>query len=139
MFRTADGAGVEKIFLCGITPTPLDAFGNVRSSFAKVALGAEHTVPWEYRKSTVRLMGSLKKQGYVIYAIEQSARSIRYTDIAEPPEKCACIMGPEVDGLPDAIVSRADDVLEIPMRGEKESLNVSVSFGIVAYQLCRKK
>ena len=78
MFRTADAAGVSKIYLCGITPSPLDRFGHVRPQLKKVALGAEKTVPWEKVKSSGRLIDKLKKDGYKIFAVEQSKNSLPY-------------------------------------------------------------
>lgn len=140
MFRTADGAGIEKVYLCGITPTPIDILGCVRQPLAKVALGAETMVPWEYRKSTTRLINSLKKKGYRVYAIEQDDGSIIYSSVINDSlDKIALMVGPEVEGLPKTLVDRADIILEIPMYGKKESLNVSVAFGIIAYELCQKK
>ncbi|MFH1188699.1 MAG: TrmH family RNA methyltransferase [bacterium] len=140
MFRTAEGAGVEKLYLCGITPTPVDILGSARQPLAKVALGAETMVPWEYRKSTTLLINNLKKRGYKVYAIEQDKRSVSYSSaIKDSSDKIALMVGHEVEGLPKTIVDKADVILEIPMYGKKESLNVSVAFGIIAYELCRKK
>lgn len=140
MFRTADGAGIEKLYLCGITPTPLDAFGRVRSQLGKVALGAESFVPWEYKKDTVRLIDALQRRGYTVCAVEQDDRAIPYTKARTANgKKTVFIVGPEVEGLPERVLDRVDRILEIPMQGKKESLNVSVAFGIIAYELCRKK
>ena len=134
IFRTADAAGVQKIFLCGITPAPIDQFGRKRNDIAKVALGAEDTIAWEYVKSTTRLIGRLKKEGYTVCAVEQAPNSTPYSAFKAPKKaKLALIMGNEVKGLPKAVLSRVDNVLEIPMLGAKESLNVSVAFGIVAF------
>lgn len=138
MFRTADGAGIGKIYLCGITPTPLDRFGNVRSQFAKVALGAERSVAWEHAASAPALLKRLKKEGYLVFAVEQTKRSVPHRTVRlgnGDLEKLAIVLGNEVAGLSPAVLALADKVLEIPMRGEKESLNVSVAFGIVAYHL----
>ena len=138
IFRTADGAGIEKIYLTGYTPTPTDKFGKLRSQMVKVALGAEESVPWEYFYSATFLIDRLKKVGFKIIAVEQSRNSISYSQIKLSPnqlEKIVLIMGNEVQGLSPAILKRADKILEIPMFGRKESLNVSVAFGIVVYGL----
>ncbi|MGC9610615.1 MAG: TrmH family RNA methyltransferase [Minisyncoccia bacterium] len=140
MFRTADAAGVSKIYLCGITPAPTDRFGKVIPQLAKVALGAEKTVPWESVKSpqaVLKLIKILKKEGYKILAIEQSEKSIPYYQLKAKSSqlKAVLIMGNEVKGLPKSILKNADKILEIPMQGDKESLNVSVAFGIVIFGL----
>ena len=147
IFRTADAAGVEKIFLCGITPAPLDRFKEVRADFAKVALGAEKYIPWESAKTTLEVIKRLKKDGYRIFALEQSKRSVPYykeaARLARAPRhstnadgaRVAIILGNEVKGLPPTILRAADGILEIPMMGKKESLNVAVAFGIVAFGL----
>ena len=141
IFRTADAAGVEKIYLCGITPAPLDRFKEVRPDFAKVALGAEQYIPWESAKTTADVVKQLKKDGYEIFALEQSRRSVPYYEIARPARlaqedvRMAIIVGNEVKGLPPTILRAADKILEIPMMGKKESLNVAVAFGIVAFGL----
>lgn len=136
MFRTADAAGIEKMYLCGITPAPFDLFGRVRAQFAKVSLGAEHTVAWEAKKNTLALIRALQKEGYTVFAVEQYKGSVPYHKAVVPKEKkIAFVVGNEVDGLPPKVCEACDVVLEIPMNGGKESLNVSVSFGIIAYEL----
>jgi len=134
IFRTSDAVGVEKLYLCGITPTPLDRLGRVRPSFLKVDLGAHENVLWEKRSSTWRTIDKLKSEGYKIYAIEQDKKSVPYSKI-KAGKKVALVVGHEIRGLPESVLTRADKVLEIPMSGIKESLNVSVAFGIVAYSL----
>lgn len=138
MFRTADAAGIEKIYLCGLTPAPLDVFSRPCPKIAKTALGAEKSVVWEHRKSIVRLIKNLKKQGFFIVCGEICVSAIPYTDFKIQKggqEKIALIMGNEVDGLSKKVLSLGDVILTIPMRGKKESLNVSVSFGILAFYL----
>ncbi len=136
IFRTADAAGVEKIYLCGITPSPIDRFKEVRPDFAKVALGAEKFISWESMKTTASAIKLLKKEGYQIFALEQSKRSMPYyRAIMESNSRVAIIVGNEVKGLPPSILKTADRILEIPMMGKKESLNVSVAFGIVVFGL----
>lgn len=138
IFRTSDAVGIEKLYLCGITPTPLDKLGRVRPSFLKVDLGAHDNVSWEWKQSTWRTLDVLKSDGYKIVAIEQDKRSKPYNSLSPknyPLEKIALVVGHEVRGLQSPVLKRADAILEIPMSGIKESLNVSVAFGIVAYAL----
>ncbi|RJQ28750.1 TrmH family RNA methyltransferase [Candidatus Parcubacteria bacterium] len=139
IFRTADGAGFSKLFLCGITPTPLDRMGNFLPEFKKTSLGAEENIVWEHNTSIVRVISKLKKQGFEIYAVEQSKSSISYTILGKKckKNKCAIIVGNEVLGIPEKVLNQCNGVVEIPMMGKKESLNVSVAFGIVAYE-CRR-
>ena len=134
IFRTADGAGIQKIFLCGVTPPPVDRYGKKNPKIAKVALGAEDNIAWEKCAAIERLLPKLKKGGYKLWAIEQDKKSVPYSSKKLSARgKIALILGTEVNGLPPAVLSQADAILEIPMRGKKESLNVSVAFGIVAY------
>lgn len=137
IFRTADAAGVEKIYLCGITPEPLDPFGRPRGQFVKVSLGAEKNVAWEKVKNAGRLIDRLKKDGYKIWAVEQNKKSVPYNKLKgiSFKLKVALIFGNEVRGISPAVLKKCDKILEIPMRGKKESLNVAVSFGIVSFQL----
>lgn len=143
VFRTADAAGIEKIYLCGITPEPVDRFGKIQPQFAKVALGAEKSVAWERCGSANKLIDRLKKDGYKIWTIEQNRKSAAYYSLRPKPHtlaRAALILGNEVRGIASSILKKADKILEIPMRGRKESLNVAVAFGIVAFHLvyCRK-
>ncbi len=141
IFRTADAAGVKKIYLAGITPGPIDRLGRFRPQFVKISLGAEKTVLWEKVKATGKLIDKLKKQGYKILAVEQSKKSIsyyRFKPQASSIGKLVLIFGNEVRGLPPAILKKADKILEIPMRGKKESLNVAVAAGIILFYLLQK-
>ncbi|TSC82768.1 MAG: tRNA/rRNA methyltransferase SpoU [Parcubacteria group bacterium Gr01-1014_20] len=142
IFRTADGAGVSKIYLVGVTPTPLDRFKKFRADFAKVALGAERTVTWEKRQGTSLLLKELKSDEYDILAVEQDKRSVPYYSYKLSRDKrqvknkkIALVLGEETKGLPKLVLDKCDKILEIPMRGKKESLNVSVAAGIVVYNL----
>lgn len=138
VFRTADAAGIEKIYLCGITPTPIDQFGKYRQQLTKVSLGAEKYVAWEKFSSTTKLIDKFKKDGYKIFAVEQSKKSIPYHKLKKinvKKLKAALVLGNEVRGLPTSILKRADKILEIPMKGKKESLNVAVAFGIVVFSI----
>jgi len=132
IFRTADGAGVEKIFLIGLTPTPVDRFGRVVPEIHKTALGAENAVWWEKCTDVIMLVKQLQKEGIMVVAVEQSPHSISLTSFTAP-SKVAYIMGSETEGLPESLLEVVDVVLEIPMLGSKESLNVSVAAGIVLY------
>ncbi|TSC89610.1 MAG: tRNA/rRNA methyltransferase SpoU [Parcubacteria group bacterium Gr01-1014_3] len=144
IFRTADAAGIEKVYLGGITPEPVDIFGRPRPQLTKVALGGEKSVPWDASarsaQGTSRLIDRLKKEGYKIFAIEQSKKSIPYhkLKIDNLKLKIALVVGNEVRGLSPAILKKADKILEIPMHGKKESLNVAVAFGIVVFRLIHK-
>lgn len=133
MFRTADAAGVEKIYLTGYTPAPIDRFGRKRKDLAKSALGAEEFVVWEQKENLPILMRSLKKDGYQIIAVEQDQKSIDYKKI-KLKEKNVFIMGAEVEGIPKDILKKCDVIAEIQMKGKKESLNVSVALGIVLFR-----
>jgi len=134
IFRTADALGVAKIYLCGTTPTPTDRFGRERKDLMKVALGAEKSVAWEYVADTLALVKKLKKAGWQIAALEQDATSVDLRK-AKVSEKIALVLGNEVGGVDIKILALADTIVEIPMKGKKESLNVSVSFGIAGYEL----
>lgn len=135
IFRTSDAVGIEKIYLCGITPTPFDVFGKKRPQLAKVSLGAEDSVKWEKIVSTTKLIAKLKSAGYKIVAIEQAENSVAYYNFKVGQNKIALVVGHEVKGLPKNILALADVVVEIPMAGTKESLNVGVAFGVVAFRL----
>lgn len=129
IFRTSDGAGVDRIYLCGITPVP------PRSDINKVSLGAENFVPFEYRKSAKRLIKNLKQRGYTIVALENRiGKTIDYRRF-KPTFPLALVVGSETIGIRDSVLSLADHSISIPMYGKKESLNVSVAFGIAIYQL----
>jgi len=140
IFRTADAVGCEKIYLCGITPSPLDRFGRSNGKLLKVSLGAEKYVDWRHYSSVARAIDELKAGGYAIFAVEQNKKSTslyRLKPIRSQNMKYALILGDEVRGLSAAILKKADKIIEIPMRGKKESLNVAVAFGIVAFYLLK--
>lgn len=138
IFRTADAVGAEKIYLCGITPAPFGRAKTLRPDFAKVALGAHEYLAWELAKSAAAVMKKLRSEGYQICAVEQAPNAIPYFKLSRASlagEKICLVLGAEVDGLPPALLKRTDKILEIPMFGRKESLNVAVAFGIVAFGL----
>jgi 23S rRNA (guanosine2251-2'-O)-methyltransferase len=135
IFRTAEAAGVKKLYLTGVTPSPLDRFGLVRDQLKKVSLGAEKNVLWEKVESTTDLIDQLKSKGYKIISVEQDKRSVSYDNFKLPNKKTAVVFGHEVDGVSKEILDKSDKIIEIPMSGKKESLNVSVAFGIVVFRL----
>ena len=132
MFRTADAAGVNKIYLTGYTPAPLDRFGRKRKDLAKSALGAEEYVPWEQKKNLPALISKLKSGKFLIIGIEQAKNSVNYKKL-KLKNKNAFILGAEVTGIPKSILKKCDVISEIPMHGKKESLNVSVALGVVLF------
>ncbi|MDO8580426.1 MAG: RNA methyltransferase [Candidatus Omnitrophota bacterium] len=131
IFRTADGVGIEKIWLCGITGSPTNA------QMAKTALGAEKEVPWEHHPQAASVIKDLKAQGYQIVFLEQMEGSVPY-QMFEPQPPVCLVMGNEIEGVADEITPLCDAAIEIEMVGLKNSLNVSVAFGIVAYDLRHK-
>lgn len=136
VFRTADGVGAEKIYLTGYTPAPTDRMGNYLPQVHKVALGAERTVPWEKVTNIASVIRRLKKEKYKVFAVEQSQNSVPYYSLHPTRyslSRIALVFGNEVRGLSPLVLKAVDKILEIPMYGEKESLNVSVSVGVVAY------
>jgi len=134
MFRTADAAGIDKIYLTGYTPTPLDRFGRKRGDLAKSALGAEEYVKWEFKKSLPALLRSFRRKNFLIIGIEQAENSIDYKKV-KLQHKNVFLVGEEVAGISKGILKKCDIVAEIPMRGKKESLNVSVALGIVLFRI----
>jgi tRNA G18 (ribose-2'-O)-methylase SpoU len=132
MFRTADGAGVDKIFLVGYTPTPIDRFARVQPEIKKTSLGASESVPWEHFAEPEPLVQYLQSLPCAIVAVEQTKDS-RLIQNFTVPENVAYIMGNEVAGVSREFCAAADTIIEIPMLGEKESLNVSVAAGVVLY------
>lgn len=136
VFRTADGVGVDKIYLCGITGMP-DTQKHERQ-ISKVALGAQNYVSWEYVKQSWRLVEKLKKEGYYIVSLEQTKDSISYPKY-KPKFPLALIIGNEGKGVKKSLLKRSNQIIDIPMRGQKESLNVSVAFGVIAYWIDSKK
>ncbi len=134
IFRTADAAGVEKIFLSGYTPLPIDRFGRVQKDIAKIALGAEKFLEWEYRKSPAIFVRRLKKDGWKIVGVEQDQRSKNYS-LIRANRRTVFLFGNEVRGLSKQLRDACDELVEIPMRGKKESLNVSVAAGIVLFSV----
>lgn len=130
IFRTADALGVTKIYLCGITGVPPN------HKISKTALGAEKTIPWEYHKQLWRLLEKLKSDNIQIVALEQTKKSIAYTAY-KPKFPLALVIGNEVKGVSKKALELSDIIIHLPMKGKKESLNVSVAFGVAGYELLK--
>ncbi len=128
IFRTSDGAGVDKVFLCGQTGYP------PREEITKTAIGAEETVDWEYWMDPIECIQKLKGEGVQIVALEQTDKSIEYKKLESEHPICL-VVGNEIDGVSEEILKLCDSAIEIPMHGKKQSLNVSVAFGVAIYQL----
>jgi len=132
IMRTADAAGVSRVYLCGYTPTPTDRFGRAVKELHKTALGAEKFLPWTHFPTTLEAIVKCREEGCVVVAVEQSEHAISLRDLVVP-DRVAYVFGSEVEGLASDIVAACDKVVFIPMLGKKESLNVSVAAGIVLY------
>ena len=132
IFRTAEGVDIDKIYLTGYSGYP------PRKEISKVALGSEIRVPWEYIKDISTLIKKLKQQKYFIVALEQDKKSVDYKKFKPEGKKLALIIGNEVRGISKQLRNRADVILEIPMLGNRKSLNVSVAFGIAIFELKSK-
>jgi tRNA G18 (ribose-2'-O)-methylase SpoU len=134
IFRTADAVGVTKIYLTGYTPTPIDRFGRVVPEIAKTALGASARVPWEQVSEIDVVISKLAKEGVMVAAVEQTPAAVSLYET-----KCsgavALIFGNEVSGVSPAALEASQCHIELPMYGTKESLNVSVTAGIVLYEV----
>jgi len=130
IFRNADGAGFEKIILTGYTPTP------PRNDIAKTALWAQNWIDWEYFEDTLYAIEQLKKNGFLIYGVELTQEAVEYTTLfQETSSKVCLIVGNEVSGISKEVLQLCDKHVIIPMKGRKNSLNVSVAAGIVMYAL----
>ena len=128
IFRTADALGVSKIFLCGISGRP------PHHKISKTALGAEKTIPFEYYKQAGRLIDKLKRSKVNIIALEQAKKAVDYTKF-KPKFPLALIVGNEVKGISKKILQKCGKAIYLPMLGQKESLNVSVAFGVAGYYI----
>ncbi len=131
IFRTADGAMVSGLYLCGYTPHP------PRREIEKTALGATSTVPWEYNRDPVPVINSLKSRGICICALEHTDRSIPYTSLSPGNFPLCLVVGNEISGVSPAVLAQADIAIEIPMYGIKQSLNAAVAFGIAVFDCLR--
>ncbi len=128
IFRTADGIGVEKLWLCGITGYP------PQGDIAKTALGAEESVDWEYEKEILKVIRQKKIEGYEIVILEQAEGAVPYENYC--PQRPVClVVGNEVGGVSESVIPLCDHTIEIKMLGVKNSLNVAVAFGIAGFHL----
>ncbi len=134
IFRTADTLSIDKIFLLGTSPAPIDRFGRERVDFTKVALGAQKSVSWEKLGDKIKLFEELKQDGFLLCALEQDDKSVDLRDF-QAPEKLALIVGNEPKGVSKESLDLADQILEIPLFGQKESLNVTIAFAVAAFHL----
>ena len=138
MFRSADGIGVDKIFITGFTQAPSEkeyAFqSKAEKMLSKTALGADKYVPWEKARSLGKLIEKLKNENFQIVALEQNENSIDYRSF-KPKDKIVLIVGNEPRGIDKRILKKCDIIMELPMRGQKQSLNVAVALGIAGYKL----
>ena len=134
IFRTVDAVGVTKLYLAGYTPTPVDRFGRPNEKLRKTALGATATVRWEATNDVVGLVTSLREKGVFVVAVEQHARAQSLFTAQLPTDRpVAYVFGNEIDGVTETVLTLADMVVNLPMLGTKESLNVAVTAGIVLY------
>lgn len=133
VFRTADAFVIEKIYLCGITATPPN------KEIHKTALGATESVDWEYAEDTLAVVNQLQTNGVVVCAIEQAENSVKLQDFTiNPNQKYAVVLGNEVKGVQQTVVSACDTCIEIPQYGTKHSLNISVTTGVILWDLFKK-
>lgn len=130
-FRTSDAFLIESIYLCGVTGTP------PKPEIEKTALGATETVSWKYFKTTQEAIDDLKQQGFFIVSIEQAKNSVMLNKFQKPQQPLALVFGNEVYGVEQEIINQSDVCLEIPQFGTKHSFNVSVSMGIVLWEILR--
>ena len=134
MLRTAEAIGVSHAYLTGYTPLPVDRFKRPMKEISKTALGAEKLIPWEHAQGPDEIIGDLRDEGFEIVGIEQDARSVDYKSYV-PNRRVLILLGSEVDGMTPSLRKECDALLQIPMYGAKESLNVSVAFGIALFHL----
>jgi tRNA G18 (ribose-2'-O)-methylase SpoU len=132
IFRTSDALGVSKIYLCGISGKP------PHHKISKTALGAEESVRWEYCRQIGRLIDKLKKDKISIIALEQDKKAVSCEKF-KPKFPLALIVGNEVKGVSKKTLKKCDKIIYLPMSGQKESLNVSVAFGVAGYQINKFK
>ena len=143
LLRTADGLGVDAVYLTGYTPYPPLTTGDPRlphlaakigRQISKTALGAERSVNWHVRSDLPALLQELRKESYRLVALEQAANSISLPDYTVP-DKVALLIGREVEGVDHKLLKAMDDIIEIPMLGQKESFNVVQAVAMALYQL----
>ncbi len=132
IFRTADGAGVTKIFLTGYTPAPIDRFGRVQSEISKTSLGASTYIPWESVTNIIETITQLQQTGVRVVSVEQSDQSVDYQTVSNTMPT-AYVFGNEVEGVSVETIQASDCVVDIAMSGQKESLNVATTVGVICF------
>lgn len=135
IFRSADGAGIAHLYLCGVTPTPAHA------KLAKTALGAERAVPWSYHNNAVILAHDLNSQGWTLWALEEDSngQAVSLFSALLPSTPLLLVIGSEVTGVDPSLLCLCEEKLAIPMRGHKRSLNVATAFGVAAVVLAERR
>ncbi len=129
IFRTSDGAMIEKLYLCGYTPHP------PKKEVLKTALGSQDSVKWEYAENPVDVVKKLKEQGVKIIALEQTDKNIPYYSLTKSDFPMCLIVGNEITGVSQELIDLCDASIEIPQYGIKQSLNVAVAYGIAVFEL----
>jgi len=129
ILRSAEGFGFAHAYLCGITPTPEN------DAVRKTSLGAEDSVTWSHHNDAVKLVKGLKAQGWNVFGLEESVDGVSISSAKSMQANSVLIVGNEVTGIDPDLLDLCDEILTIPMRGEKKSFNVAIAFGIAAYQL----
>jgi 23S rRNA (guanosine2251-2'-O)-methyltransferase len=132
IFRSADGAGLRQLHLCGITPTPENP------KLAKTALGAEQAVAWRYHRNGVDTVDALHSQGFTLWALEEHPQAESLMTVTLPQQPSVLVVGSEVTGVDPGILARCDKIVAIPMHGVKRSLNVATAFGVAAVILANR-
>lgn len=129
IFRTSDGAMIEKLYLCGYTPHP------PKKEVLKTALGSQDSIKWEFEEDPVKVVKNLKTQGYTICALEQTSNNVSYSDLKKTNLPLCLIVGNEISGVTQELIDLCDVSIEIPQFGIKQSLNVAVAYGISIFEL----
>jgi tRNA G18 (ribose-2'-O)-methylase SpoU len=131
IFRTSDGAMVEKIYLCGYTPTPEN------KDVLKTSLGSQNSIAWEYVENASDIVSKLKKEGLKIIALELTDKSVPHYSLSKEWFPCVLIIGNEITGVSQELIDLCDHSIEIPQYGIKQSLNVAVAYGISIFEMRR--
>ena len=129
IFRTSDGAMIEKLYLCGYTPHP------PKKEVLKTALGSQDSISWEFEEDSVQVVKQLKSKGYTICALEQTDSNISYSELQKSNLPLCLIVGNEITGVNQELIDLCDVTIEIPQFGIKQSLNVAVAYGIAIFEL----
>ena len=131
IFRTSDGARIQKLYLCGYTPAP------PRKEIQKTALGATETVPWSHHRDPLEAVASARAAGMKICVLEHTSSSVPIWAVSKADFPLCLIIGNELSGVSEALIAASDMAVEIPMYGTKQSLNAAVAYGIAVFELVR--